>query len=53
MTYLLHHLLSESVARFPDKEAVRFEGAGLTYAQLEALTNRLARLLAGRGSTPR
>ncbi len=49
MTYLLHHLLSESAARLPDKEAVRFEGVGLTYAQLEALTNQLARMLRDAG----
>jgi amino acid adenylation domain-containing protein len=45
MTYLLHHLLSESAARSPDKEAARFEGVGVTYTQLEALANQLARML--------
>jgi amino acid adenylation domain-containing protein len=45
MAYLLHHLLTESAARLPDKEAVRFEGQGLTYRQLETWTNQMARAL--------
>src|SRR2546430_542468 len=49
MAYLLHHLLTESAARLPDKEAVRFQGEGLTYARLETLTNRLARALRAAG----
>src|SRR4051812_27132594 len=49
MTHLLHHVVSESAARVPEKEAVRFEGVALTYAQLEALTNQLARMLRDAG----
>ncbi len=49
MTYLLQHLLSESASRFPDHEAVRFEGQSLTYKELESLTNRVARQLAELG----
>ena len=49
MAVLLHHLLTESAAHTPDKEAVRFEGASLTYAQLDALTNRLARVIRDAG----
>ena len=45
MAYLLHHLLSESAARLPEKEAVRFEGQGLSYSDLDGLTNQLARAL--------
>ncbi len=45
MAYLLQHLLTESAARWPDKEAIRFEGQGLTYAQLDVLTNQVARAL--------
>lgn len=45
MVYLLQHLLVESAARFPDKEAVRFQGQGLTYAQLDGLTNQVAHTL--------
>lgn len=52
MAYLLHHLLTESAARLPDKEAVRFEGQGLTYAQLDTLTNKLARALCAVGVRP-
>ena len=47
MAYLLQHVLTESATRFPDREAVRFEGRGLTYAQLDAITNRVARGVAG------
>src|SRR5260370_35686014 len=49
MAHLLHHILSESAARLPDKEAVRFEGVALTYGQLEALTNQLASALRDAG----
>ncbi len=49
MAFLLHHLLTESAARLPDHEAVRFEGAGLTYAELDALTNQVARALRASG----
>jgi amino acid adenylation domain-containing protein len=45
MGYLLHHLLVESAATLPEKEAVRFEGKAMTYAQLESITNQLAGLL--------
>ena len=45
MVYLLQSLLTESATRFPEKEAVRFEGQGLTYAQLDTLTNQVARTL--------
>lgn len=41
-TYLLHHLLTQSAARFPNKEAVRYDGQALTYAELDDLSNRLA-----------
>lgn len=45
MAYLLHHLLTESAARLPNKEAIYFEEERLTYAQLEMLTNQVARTL--------
>ena len=37
MAYLLHHLLTESAARLPDKAAARFAGQELTYGQLDTL----------------
>ena len=49
MAYLLQQLLTESAARLPDKEAVRFQGQGLTYAQLDSLTNQIARALKAAG----
>ena len=45
MAYLLQHLLTESAARYPDKQAVRFEGQGLTYQELDHLSNQLAQAL--------
>lgn len=49
MAYLLPQLLSESAARFPDKEAVRFKGESLTYEQLDQLTNQVAQALTDYG----
>ena len=49
MAYLLQHLLTESAARLPDKEAVRFQDLGLTYAQLDSLTNQIAQVLKAAG----
>jgi amino acid adenylation domain-containing protein len=45
VTYLLQHLLTESASRFPDKEAIRFQGSALTYAELDSVTNQVARAL--------
>ncbi|HBY94950.1 MAG TPA: D-alanine--poly(phosphoribitol) ligase [Chloroflexi bacterium] len=49
MAYLLHQLLTESARRVPKKEAVRFEGRGLTYQDLDVLTNQVARTLKAAG----
>lgn len=49
MTYLLHHLLTESSARFPEKAAARFQGQSLTYAELDRLSNQIARTLLATG----
>lgn len=49
MAFLLQHLLMETASRLPDREAVRFQGVGLTYAQLDELTNQLARTLHAHG----
>ena len=42
MVYLLHQLLSESAAKYPDKEALAFKDAKMTYAELERESNKLA-----------
>jgi amino acid adenylation domain-containing protein len=49
MTYLLHHLLTQSAARLPDKVAVRFEDQALTYEELDTATNQLAQALRALG----
>jgi acyl-CoA synthetase (AMP-forming)/AMP-acid ligase II len=49
VAYLLHQLLTESASRLPEKEAVRFAGRGLTYRQLDALSNQVARALVAAG----
>lgn len=49
MAFLLDHLLTESAARWPEKEAVRDQGEGLTYGQLDRLTNQVARTLRSAG----
>lgn len=49
MAYLLHHLLTESRQRFPDREAIRFKGEGLTYTELDQITNQVARALQAAG----
>ena len=46
MVCLLHQLLSESAAKYPDKEALAFKDAKMTYAELERESNKLACSLA-------
>jgi amino acid adenylation domain-containing protein len=47
--FLLTHAVTAGAERSPEKEAVRFSGKGLSYAELEARTNSLARLLIEQG----
>src|ERR671933_3084440 len=49
MTYLLPQLLMLNAARAPERDAVFFQDRRLTYAELDAQSNRLARLLAAQG----
>lgn len=50
MTYLLPHLLMESARRLPEKEAIRFQGQGMTYGELDRVTNQVARALMRAGA---
>jgi len=51
MTYrfLLSQAIDQSAERFPDREAVRCDGHGLTYAELVRRANQLSRLLVEQG----
>ncbi len=47
----LHHFLQESARRFPDRACTIFKGAEISYAEMEAMTDRLAAALAELGVT--
>ncbi|WP_051090471.1 non-ribosomal peptide synthetase [Micromonospora sp. CNB394] len=48
----LPELLRDQAARTPDAVALRYEDESVTYADLDARSNRMARLLAARGCGP-
>jgi long-chain acyl-CoA synthetase len=49
MAYLLQHLLTDSAARRPDRQAVAAGGRSLTYSELDRLSNQVARTLIAQG----
>jgi len=48
----IHHGFERQVAAYPDRDACLFENQKLTYAELNARANRLARYLHSQGSKP-
>jgi L-proline---[L-prolyl-carrier protein] ligase len=48
-THLLHHLLTESSQKYPDRTAVTFKDKSITYADLEVKSNQLALMLSQHG----
>jgi len=47
--FLLQHLLANSAERRPEEQALAFEEAAISYAELEEASNRLARALHDQG----
>jgi amino acid adenylation domain-containing protein len=45
MAYLLHQLLAESAAKYPDKKAVIFENQSISYGELDKESSGLANVL--------
>jgi amino acid adenylation domain-containing protein len=52
MAYLLQHLLAGSAARVPQRPAVAVGERFLSYAELDALSNQVARALLAQGVAP-
>ena len=49
MNFILPHAIDNAAEQYPDNEAVRFSGTGLTYTELVRRANGLAHLLRDRG----
>jgi amino acid adenylation domain-containing protein len=49
MIYLLHHLLTESAAKYPDNPAIVFGEEHISYRELDEVTSRLAGTLLDHG----
>jgi len=52
MAYVLQGLLAQAAARHPDRQAVSSQGCLLTYAELDQLSNKVARALLRLGVAP-
>jgi amino acid adenylation domain-containing protein len=52
MGYLLQHLLADSAAKSPNRPAVADGGHTLSYAELDRLSNQVARTLLAQGVAP-
>lgn len=52
MGYLLQHLLADTAARCPEQPAVTSGGCQLSYAELDRLSNKVARALLRAGVAP-
>ncbi|MFC1708717.1 amino acid adenylation domain-containing protein [Candidatus Omnitrophota bacterium] len=53
MSFLLHQLLTESAATYPDNVALRFQGQVMSYAELDVQSNKLAHHLQALGAQPK
>lgn len=49
MIYLLPHAIDQSASKYPDHDAMRFNGQALTYAELAQRTDKLATTLVDQG----
>jgi amino acid adenylation domain-containing protein len=52
MRHLLHHLIDEAAQRWPEREALRFKGASMSYAGLLGRSNGVARAIVDLGVRP-
>ena len=50
MAFLLHHLLSESAGKYADRPALVCQGHGITYHNLEEISNKIANTLEACGT---